>query len=35
MRAGAPWSTYKCALVDIPFGGSQGGVVCNQNIYNP
>src|SRR5438874_1258775 len=29
MRAGAAWSTYKCALVDIPFGGSQGGVVCN------
>lgn len=29
MRAGAAWSTYKCALVDIPFGGSQGGIVCN------
>jgi glutamate dehydrogenase (NAD(P)+) len=31
MRAGAAWNTYKCAVVDIPFGGSQGGVICNPN----
>ncbi|MBI4854054.1 MAG: Glu/Leu/Phe/Val dehydrogenase [Acidobacteria bacterium] len=35
MRAGAAWSTYKCALVDIPFGGSQGGVVCNPKALQP
>ncbi len=35
MRAGAAWSTYKCALVDIPFGGSQGGVVCNPRALQP
>ncbi|MCS6886464.1 MAG: Glu/Leu/Phe/Val dehydrogenase [Acidobacteriota bacterium] len=31
MRAGAAWSTFKCAVVDLPLGGAQGGVVCNPN----
>ena len=35
MRAGAAWTTYKCALVDIPFGGSQGGIVCNPAELQP
>src|SRR5262249_41892763 len=35
MRAGAAWTTYKCALVDIPFGGSQGGVLCNPSELMP
>ena len=31
VRALAAWMTWKTALLDLPYGGSKGGVICNPN----
>jgi glutamate dehydrogenase (NAD(P)+) len=34
VRALAMWMTWKCAVVNIPYGGAKGGVVCDANQYS-
>jgi glutamate dehydrogenase (NAD(P)+) len=35
VRALAMWMTWKCAIVNIPFGGAKGGVLCDPKVMSP
>ncbi len=34
IKAGAAWNTWKTAVVDVPFGGGKGGIICDPSTLS-
>lgn len=34
IKAGAAWNTWKTAVVDVPFGGGKGGIICDPSALS-
>lgn len=30
----AAWMTWKCALLDLPYGGAKGGIICDPSVLS-